>query len=445
MSELHNADLELAVLGGLLIEPTLCADVAAVMGEDSIYSQRTRQAYATLQAMSRESAQADFLAVADKLETLSPTGDWTRWLAEVMRNTPSAANVKSYAVRVEEYATLRKLDAAGRAVCQSCHDPDLSISEKIGRAQQKVMDLANVRSERGLRPAKDLLKGWLDHLEAAMKSENGLTGLSTGFPDIDKATGGMHGGELLVFAARPKQGKTILAMNIAQSVLDQGKSVAVFSLEMPCEQLFDRMASNAANIPFHLIKDPKEMIDPHWSRITDYFARTKDQPLLIDDNGDVTLADIRARCRAIKTKGPLDFVVVDYLQLVSAEGENENIRIGSVSTGLKKMAKELNVPVLALAQMNRGVESRTDKRPMLSDLRGSGQIEQDADAVFFLHGAAEGKTELICEASRHTKKDSFWLDQYFGFMRFVPGLPYDPPPPPEKPKPYANKRRGMDI
>jgi replicative DNA helicase len=138
MSELHNADLELAVLGGLLIEPTLCADVAAVMGEDSIYSQRTRQAYATLQAMSRESAQADFLAVADKLETLSPTGDWTRWLAEVMRNTPSAANVKSYAVRVEEYATLRKLDAAGRAVCQSCHDPDLSISEKIGRAQQKT-------------------------------------------------------------------------------------------------------------------------------------------------------------------------------------------------------------------------------------------------------------------------------------------------------------------
>lgn len=442
MSELFNSDLELAVLGGLLIEPSLCADVAAVMAEDSIYGAQSRMAYATLQAMVLESAQTDFLAVADRLETISPTGDWVRWLAEVMRNTPSAANVASYAARVEEYGVLRKLDAAGRQVCQSCHDPNLSISEKIGRAQQSVMDLIQVKSDRGLQPVKKLLRGWYDHLNSVLNSASGLTGISTGFHPIDAATGGMHGGELLVFAARPKQGKTILAMNIAQAVLDQGKSVAVFSLEMPYTQLLNRMASNAANIPFHLIKDPKEMENLHWSRLTEFFTRTQDQPLLIDDSSDVTLADIRARCRAIKAKGSLDFVVIDYLQLVTAQGENENIRIGSVSTGLKKMAKELNVPVLALAQMNRGVESRTDKRPMLSDLRGSGQIEQDADAVFFLHGAAEGKTELICEASRHSKKESFWLDQYFGFMRFVPGLPYDPPPPPEKP--FSSRRRGME-
>lgn len=440
MSELFNHDLELAVLGGLLMEPSLCADVATVMAHDSLHNLQARQVYAVLQDMVMENPQVDFLAVADKLETIAPTGDWTRWLGEVMCNTPSAANVTGYAARVEEYATLRRLDAAGRQVCQSCHDPDLDTSEKIARAQQSVLDLVKIKMDRGLKQAKAALKNWYDHMEAVLNSASGLTGISTGFPDIDSATGGMHGGEVLVFAARPKKGKTILAMNIAQAVLDQGKAVAVFSLEMPDQQLMARMASNAANVPFHLIQNPKDMEDFHWSRVSEFIARTRDLPFHIDDGSDLTIADIRARCRAVAAKGPLDFVVVDYIQLVTGQGENENVKIGSVSTGLKKMAKELNVPVLALAQMNRKIEE-SNRRPQLSDLRGSGQIEQDADAIFFLHEAAEGKTELICEASRHTKKESFWLDQYFGFMRFVPGLPYTPPPP--EPKPF--KRKGMDL
>lgn len=443
MNELHNHDLELAVLGGLLIDPTLCADVAAVMGEESLHNLRARQAYATLQGMAAETPAVDFLAVADRLETMAPAGDWTAWLAEVMRNTPSAANVVGYASRVEEYATLRRLDAAGRQVCQSCHDPNLDVSEKIARAQQSVLDLVKVKSDRGLKQAKQVLLDWHDHLSRVFESADGLTGISTGFPDIDAATGGMHGGELLVFAGRPKQGKTILALNIAQAVLNQAKAVAIFSLEMPSPQLISRMASNAANVPFHLIKDPKKLEDFHWSRIKDYIAETRSQPLYIDDGSDLTLADIRARARSIASKGDLDLIVVDYLQLVSASGENENIRIGSVSTGLKRMAKELDVPVLALAQMNRGIETRTEARPKLSDLRGSGQIEQDADAVFFLHTVDENKTELICEAARHAQKGSFWLDQYFGYMRFQPGAPYVAPVTNIEKRPY--RKQGLEL
>lgn len=442
MSELFNHDLELAVLGGLLTDPGQCADVAAVMAEESLHSLRARQAYATLQGMASETPAVDFLAVSDRLETIAPAGDWTVWLAEVMRNTPSAANVTHYAARVEEYATLRKLDAAGRTVCQSCHDPAMTVSEKIARAQQSVLDLIKAKTDRGLKAAKQSLRDWYDQLDRVFNSESGLTGLSTGFPDIDDATGGMHGGELLVFAGRPKQGKTILALNIAQAVLNQGKAVAVFSLEMPSFQLINRMASNAANIPFHLIKDPKKLEDFQWSRLNDYVAKTQGLPFFIDDGSDVTIADIRARCRAMAAKGPLDFVVVDYLQLVNASGETDALRIGSVSTGLKRMAKELNVPVLALAQMNRSIEIRTDARPKLSDLRGSGQIEQDADAIFFLHTVDEGKTELICEASRHSQKGSFWLDQYFGYMRFQPGSEYFPPAPEPK-KQY--RKQALDI
>ena len=439
MSELYNTDLEQAVIGGLLIEPELLAEIRAIIGEKDFYSQAYREVFAKMIAMDDSQQPVDFMVVADELEKTSPTGNWLVELAELQRNTPSTANLKAYANKVAEYSTLRKMHDAGQDVCRVCFDATMLVSEKIARGQQLVLDLMKVNGRKGPKTAKEALTEWYQHLEYCHGKEGGIIGHSTGNDDLDNMTSGLHGGELLILAARPGQGKTIKALNLSAAFIRQGLRVLFFSLEMQARELIGRLASNMSGTFYRNIQTAD--LDEHqWQRVTAFVTNVRESGLFVDDDGDVSIAEIRARARAQAAKTGVDLVIVDYLQLVGGTGENETIKIGSVSKGLKAMAKELDCPVLALSQLNRGIEQRQDARPRLSDLRQSGQIEQDADAVMFLHRHDDRHTELIVEKLRHGQPGSVWLEPQFSFMRFIPGAPYIPP---VEEKKFA--KRGMDL
>lgn len=438
MAELYNHDFEAAVVGGLLMDPELLADVRGIVSSSDFAHQAYGLAFDTMCRLADRNAPFDLIVLSDELEKIAPRGTWLQEIAMVQANTPSTANIAAYTNGVAEYSTLRKLHGAGLDVCWTCFDPALQTSEKIARAQQSVLDLLKLKGKKGPKSAKEALSEWYQHLEYCHESQGGVTGVRTGFEDLDQMTSGLHGGELLILAARPGEGKTILALNVAAAMLRAGLRVLVFSLEMQARELVGRMASNVTNTFYRNIQTAD--LDPEqWRRLTDFVAHARNSDLYVDDDGDVSIADIRARARAQHGKTGVDFVIVDYLQLVGGVGENETIKVGSVSKGLKAMAKELDCPVLALSQLSRSIEQRGDSRPRLSDLRQSGQIEQDADAVMFLRSHDEHHTELIIEKLRHGQPGSVWLNPQFHFMRFAPGEPFIAPPPERK---YA--KRGME-
>ncbi len=428
MADLYNLDLEAAVIGGLLIDPQTLADVRALVTPGDFHNETHRAVYAVLCDLADRCVPVDFMVAADELEKTAPRGTWLVDLAVMQRNTPSAANILSYVNGVAEYSTLRKLHDAGQDVCRTCFDPYLATSEKIARAQQNVLDLLNVKGRKGPKSARESLSEWYQHLEYCHESHGGLTGISTGFSALDEMTFGLHGGELDILAARPGNGKTVLALNITAACLRAGLRVLFFSLEMQARELVGRLASNMTGT-FYRNLQTADLCQEQWANVTGFVATIRNSGLFVDDDGDVSIADIRARARSQASKTGVDLVIVDYLQLVNGVGENETIKVGSVSRGLKAMAKEMDCPVLALSQLNRGLETRTDPRPKLSDLRQSGQIEQDADMVMFLHRHDEHHTELIVEKLRHGQPGSVWLEPQFHIMRFVPGALFIPEPP----------------
>lgn len=425
MADLYNHDFEGAVIGGLMLEPQLSADINAIVGAGDFHNAAYALAFDVIAKLVDAGKPVDFMVVADECEKLSPRGDWLTQMATVARHTPSTANVLAYAQGVAEYSTLRKLHTAGQDVCRVCFDPALEISEKIARAQQSVLGMMAGMGRKGAKNAKEALTEWYEHLRYCSEADGGLTGISWGLSVLDDMTSGMHGGELLILAARPGQGKTVSAIGIAAEQLRAKRNVMFFSLEMQARELIGRLAS-AMTGTFYKNIQTADLDAGQWQNLQRFVEWTRNSGLYIDDNGDLTIADIRARARAQAAKGGLDLVIVDYLQLVGGAGENETIKVGSVSRGLKQMAKELDCPVLALSQLNRGMENRPDPRPRLSDLRQSGQIEQDADAVLFLHRHDELHTELIVEKLRHGQPGSVWLEPQFHTMRFVEGRPFIP-------------------
>lgn len=445
MNELFNANFEQNIIGALLIDSNLFADVSAILSPADFRDDTCAHAFAGIADLVQQGRAVDFVTLADELERLRPAGWWLKFLAEVSRNCPSTANIDEYANSVAQYSTLRKLHAAGQSVCQSCFDPNLQPHEKIARAQQAVLDVIKVKSKRGPKSTRESLRNWLDHLESCAESGGNLTGHSTGFPALDDRTAGLHGGELLVLAARPGQGKTVMALNISGHFIRADKNVLFFSLEMSEKELIGRLASAMTGTYYRNIQTA-DLDQAQWSMITGFVSEMRDKNIFIDDDGDVNIADIRARARSLARTCRLDLIVVDYLQLVGGTGENETVKVGNVSRGLKQMAKELDCPVLALSQLNRGIESRPDPRPRLSDLRASGAIEQDADAVMFLHGVGESTTELITEKLRHGQPGSDWLEKQFHQCRFIPGREYIPPIPAEAPpKHYARKAQVIEL
>jgi len=312
------------------------------------------------------------------------------YLAEMAQHTPSAANIAAYAKIVRDHATVRQLIAAANEISRSSLNPaGLDSDDLIQLAEKRLAEIAEDRPrEGGFAAVNALLKGAVDRIDELFSSDADITGLSTGLTDLDEKTSGWQNGELIVLAARPSMGKTALALNFVENaVLRQDKPVLVFSLEMPAHSLVLRMLSSIGRINQTRIRNGK-LTEEDWPKLSAAVSKLKDRPLFIDDTAGLTPSDLKARTRRIaREHGNPALIVVDYLQLMHVAGNKDGRtqEISEISRSLKALAKEHNCPVIALSQLNRGVEQRPNKRPMNSDLRESGAIEQDADIVLFIY------------------------------------------------------------
>jgi len=390
----HSVEAEQAVLGGLLIDPVAWDQVADVVTADDFYRADHRLIFAALNELAASGKPGDMVTVAEQLERrarLEEAGG-LGYLGSLARDTPTAANVRNYAQIVRERALLRKLVTAGREITGSVFSDDgLSARELVDRAEQRVFEIAeqSTGAREGAQRVSSMLPALIDKIDDWHTNPDKLRGLPTGFTDFDRRTGGLRPGDLVIIAGRPSMGKTTLAVNIAEYAAVNPATraaVAIFSMEMPSEQVVTRMLSSIGHVPLNGIRSG-QISDDDWVRITAATSQLSEARIFIDESPALTPTELRARARRVKREHGLDLVVVDYLQLMQVPGTKENraTEIAEISRGLKALAKELAVPVIALSQLNRSVEQRTEKKPVMSDLRESGAIEQDADMILLIY------------------------------------------------------------
>jgi replicative DNA helicase len=391
----YSLPAEMAVLGSVMISPTCWDALDGALEAEDFYRQDHQIIWREMGKLADAQKPLDAITVSDALEAASLLDQCggMAYLLTLAKDTPSAVNAKSYAEIVREKADFRQLIASGVAMSDRAYRPNgAAVEDLIAEAERAIYALAQrrERSKGGPEQIDDAMKKAVDNTESAYlrRLSGEVAGLSTGFAALDAETEGLHPGDMVIVAGRPSMGKTSLAMQIAEHVgVRAGKTVAVFSLEMPSDQLSQRMLSSVGRIPLNRLRSGA-MEDDDWPRLVSATAQIAQKAIYIDDAPAPTVGEIRSRCRRLaRTAGGLHLVVVDYLQLIDAklrEG-TRNDEISAVSRGLKALAKELNVPVIALSQLNRSLEQRTDKRPIMSDLRDSGAIEQDADVILFLY------------------------------------------------------------
>lgn len=388
----HSIEAEQAVLGGVFLDKEAWDKVIERVREEDFYRKDHRTIFHAFNALSEEGEPYDIVTVAEWLENhqLLDEAGGMRNLAALAENTPSASNISAYADIVRKRSILRQLISATSDINDTVFNPQGRTSEQILEyAEQTVFEIAE-RENKGRKSyvdIKEYLKGALERIDELFHSGNPITGIATGYDYLDMKTAGFQHSDLIIVAGRPSMGKTAFAINIAEHAAIKGKhSVAIFSMEMPGEQLAMRMMSSLGRIDQNKIRTGK-LSDEDWPRLTSAVSILQEAKMFIDDTPALTPQELRARCRRISREHGLDLVVVDYLQLMQVAGNNENraTEISEISRSLKAMAKELRVPVIALSQLNRSLESRTDRRPVMSDLRESGAIEQDADVILFIY------------------------------------------------------------
>ena len=386
----YSATAEQAVLGSVLIDPQCIPDVIGAVKADDFYVQANRDIFETVYAMFSYGQTVDPVTVLDRMKERGVWKENTRqYLLELMELTPTAANVMEYAAIVRDRALLRALAKAGEEISAMAYGGGGSAPAVLEAAERKVYALSRGQNVGGLTPVATVVQRVIEAVSEAAASDNSITGLSTGLVDLDNTILGLNGGDLDIIAARPGVGKTSLALNIARQVgKATGRTVAVFSLEMSREQLVLRLLSTEAGVDGKRLQTGR-LSDEEWRRVTFAASTLSATDIRIDDNPTLTVTAMSAQCRRIKD---LALVVVDYLQLMQSSGtgsswanETRTVAVSDISRAMKVMAKELNVPVLCLSQLSRASTQRPNKRPMLSDLRESGAIEQDADVVVALH------------------------------------------------------------
>ena len=440
----HSIEAEQSVLGGLFLDKDALIKVVELVRGDDFYRQDHRIIYKAILDLDADGKPFDLVTVGEWLEShqqLDEAGGFS-YLAALAENTPSASNIGSYANIVRKRSVLRQLISATVKINETVFNPQgLSSEQVLDLAEQTVFEIAEQenRGKRAYQSIKDLLVSALDRVDEIYRSKNPITGIATGFDDFDERTAGLQRSDLIIVAGRPSMGKTAFAINIAEhAVIKEELSVAVFSMEMPGEQLAMRMMSSLGRVDQHKVRTGK-LQDEDWPRLTSAVTLLKDKKLFIDDTPALTPAELRARCRRIAREYKLDMIIVDYLQLMQIPGtlENRATEISEISRSLKAMAKELKVPVVALSQLNRSLEQRPDKRPVMSDLRESGAIEQDADVIVFIYRdevynedtADKGMAEIIIRKQRNgpigTVKLAF-LGQYTRFENYIEDTPYIP-------------------
>jgi len=391
----HSLEAEASVLGGLLLDNTAWDRVGDLLNENDFYRYEHRQVYAAIYSLVSTSRPADVITVYEHLQSQGKTDEvgGLAYLNSLAQYVPSASNIRRYGEIVRERAILRKLVSVSDDIAtQAFNTQGRQVSQILDDAEQKIFSIGEEgsRMRQGFHSMEDLVVELLDRVEEMAKNPNDITGVPTGFYDFDRMTSGLQPGDLIVLAARPSMGKTALAINIAEHVaLQEGLPVAVFSMEMGASQLAIRMVGSIGRIDQSRLRTGK-LNEDEWPRLSEAIEKLRSVSLFIDETAGLTTSELRANARRLSRRcGKLGLIVVDYLQLMTgssgSDGENRATELGEISRGLKMLAKELQCPVIALSQLNRGVEQRTDKRPMMSDLRESGAIEQDADVIMFIY------------------------------------------------------------
>lgn len=412
----HSLEAEQAVLGGLLLNHQMFDQVIEVVQARDFHNPDNRLIFAGMARLSEAGKPLDIITVS---EALDADGDLERvggiaHLAELARQTPGTSNLLTYAQIIRERSTLRQLIRTAQTVAEKGYTPDgRSSDELLAEAEKLFADIAEQRpAEGGLEPINPLLRSTLQRIDELALSDSHITGLDTGYYELNEKTGGLQKSDLVIVAARPSMGKTAFAMNLAEhALLHQNKPVIVFSMEMPAESVILRMLSSVGRIDQTHVRNGK-LDQDEWDKLTIAVKKLKDRPLFIDDSPGLSPAEMRARVRRLhREHGDIALIMVDYLQLMRVPGNNEGrtAEVSEISRSLKAVAREFNCPVVALSQLNRSVDGRPNKRPNNSDLRESGAIEQDADVILFLYrdeyynedSADKGTAEVIIGKQRN--------------------------------------------
>ncbi|EAS62666.1 MULTISPECIES: replicative DNA helicase [Photobacterium] len=432
----HSLEAEQSVLGGLMLDNEKWDMVAEKVVANDFYSRPHRIIFQATAALLEAGQPLDLITLSENLEqssTLDDVGGFA-YLAELAKNTPSAANILAYADIVRERALIRDMIGVANEIADAGYDPQGRTSEDLlDMAESKVFAIAEQRTndKEGPQSVDTILEKTLERIEILYQSpQDGVTGVSTGFTDLNKKTAGLQGSDLIIVAARPSMGKTTFAMNLCENAaMEQEKPVLIFSLEMPAEQIMMRMLASLSRVDQTKIRTG-QLDDEDWARISSTMGILMEKKnMFIDDSSGLTPTEVRSRARRIaRDNGGLSLIMIDYLQLMRVPGlqDNRTLEIAEISRSLKALAKELNVPVVALSQLNRSLEQRADKRPVNSDLRESGAIEQDADLIMFIYrdevyhedSALKGIAEIILGKQRNGPIGTVRLTFQGQFSRF---------------------------
>ncbi|MBQ2834972.1 MAG: replicative DNA helicase [Clostridia bacterium] len=434
----NNADAERSVLGCMMQDREALTMAFELLHADDFYQPANREIFDAMHQLNAQGMPIDLVTVDDELSrrgTLEGVGG-TNYLVELSQCMPSTVNARAYMQIVDEKAILRRMIKATGEISTSCYAQEDTLDDILGTAEKAIFDIVMRKSEgTTLKHIADVLPDTYQRIEQLYQLKGSIDGVPTGFVDLDNLLTGLHGGELVIVGARPSMGKSAFGLNITGYAGAQaGKSVAYFSLEMPNDQLAMRLLCSDAKVDMQSVRHGS-LRDDDWVHLSSTLGPLAASNIYMDDTSGITPSQLRSRCRRLKMERGLDMVVVDYLQLMSADGrvENRQNEVSEISRNLKSIAKELNVPIVALAQLSRAGAQRSDKRPILSDLRDSGAIEQDADVIMFLHREeyydpnTEDKNiaEVIVAKQRNGPLGTVklaWLGQYTRFASLQAGM-----------------------
>ena len=429
----QNIEAEQSVLGAILIEQSAIAKISDILQPEDFYREAHKLVYRSAMTLFERGEAIDFITVIDMLrreESLERAGGIS-YITSLANGVPTAANIVFHAKIVQEKSLLRRLIHAATDIATMGYAETEEVERVLDHAEQKILEVATRKIGQDFAPIKEIIFSTLDKIDEMHKAKGGITGLSTGFTNLDKLTGGFQRSDLILIAARPSMGKTAFVLNVAQHMATRDKkSVAIFSLEMPREQLAMRMMCAEGLIDSQHFRTGA-MSNDEWKNLVDAADRLSASPMFIDDTAGVNAVELRNKARRISKEHGLDCIIIDYLQLMDGGAhsriDNRQQQISDISRSLKALARELKVPVIALSQLSRGPENRTSRKPMLSDLRESGSLEQDADMVAFLYREdyynpeteKKNLTELIIAKNRNGPTETVELYFHKNFTRFT--------------------------
>ncbi len=429
----HSSEAERSVIGAMLLDQDAIITTSELLLPDDFYNPQFKVLFSAMVALYQEGKPTDVITLQNKLKEFEASPDLcsVEFISGIISSVPTSANVKYYAEIVKEKAVLRRLIRVADDISNTCYQSTDSLETILDTTEKQVFDVVQNRSTSDFVPIRQIALDTLDSIQSAARTIGSVTGISTGFYDLDAKTAGLQKSDLVLIAARPAMGKTAFVLNIAENVAMKNKiPTVIFSLEMSSVQLAKRLVSMNSKVDSQHMR-VGNLSDEEWVKLTESTITLGESSLFIDDTGSINIAQLRSKCRKLKLEHNLGLVIIDYLQLMSGSGgrrnESRQQEISEISRSLKSLAREIDCPIIALSQLSRAVESREDKRPMLSDLRESGAIEQDADVVMFIYrddyynedSEEKGVSEIIIGKQRNGPTCTVKLKWLAEFTKFA--------------------------